>query len=142
MFSGDSPLAGFADEWAGPGKNLRTKSAIARRSWLRRRFVSLRTGTASTGQEFSGHRTTDGKDPQLCAQSRQLGECASAADRKLLRSALSAACWISGNVLSSVSRSVAKTPASSAPNSNARFLEVRSYSACERWTHLHRHRSL
>src|SRR2546423_9719282 len=76
MFSGDSPLAGFADEWARPGKNLRTKSAIARRSWLRRRFVSLRTGTASTGQEFSGHRTTGGKDPQLCPYNRLAGECA------------------------------------------------------------------
>src|SRR2546430_14347504 len=111
MFSGDSALAGFADEWARPGKNLRTKSAIARRSWLRRRFVSLRTGTASTGQEFSGHRTTGGEDTQLFALNGQLGEWGAAAARKILRSAVFVSCWSSGKLLSSFFPTAAKKPA-------------------------------
>ena len=46
-------------------EDLRTQRAIARRSWMRRRLISLRAGAAHAGQKFSGHRTVARSSPQL-----------------------------------------------------------------------------
>ena len=91
-------------------ENLRTQRAVARRSWLRRRLVSLRAGAAHAGEKFSRNRALAWSNPQRRGQKpprfdnvRLLRMESSYAVRYLLPRR------IRGNILSLVPRSMAET---------------------------------